>query len=108
MESLTSFTISVGTSAALFVVFFTTFRVLAPKRKYDIIFHPAKILSQQEIPKEESWSWKWFWDAWDKTEDEIVTLAGLDAFCYLKFLRVCNEHSLNDVIEDFSNSICYF
>ena len=92
MESLTSFEISVGTSALIFIVSFIIFRVCAPRKENAIIFFPAKLLAGEEIPDEQRFSMKWFTDTWWKSEDEIVSFAGLDAMCYLKFLNVCKSH----------------
>ena len=77
---------SLGTSFVIFLVLVLVFSLLSRRPGNRVIYFPNQILKGKGLDSNKSCNpFAWMVEAWQATEDGIISMAGLDAAVYLTF-----------------------
>jgi hypothetical protein len=83
---LSSLLTSLGTSFVIFSVLVLVFSWLSRRPGNHVIYFPNKILKGKGLDSNKSYNpFAWMVEVWQATEDDIISMAGLDAAVYLTF-----------------------
>uniref|UniRef100_A0A0D6QTR2 CSC1/OSCA1-like 7TM region domain-containing protein n=1 Tax=Araucaria cunninghamii TaxID=56994 RepID=A0A0D6QTR2_ARACU len=87
---LSSLFTSLGTSFIIFCVLVLVYTWLSSRPGNSVIYYPNRILrglNPWDGSKAQTWSpFGWIIEAWQAKEDDIISIAGLDAAVYLRFI----------------------
>lgn len=81
-----SFLTSLGTSFVIFVILMCLFAWLSTKPQNEVVYYPNRILKGLDLGSRTRSPFSWIKEALSSTEDDIVSVSGVDTAVYFVFL----------------------